>query len=290
MLDVVKLEVIRAKLGDMDQTFDINRIERDKNTKAGHRRNGPIENFANPLLHEVALQPVFDIPRRFVSPSLGARALQTDVVPTANRRVLFTRKHRLDGAMHQQIGIAPNRRGEMGVMLVSQAEMADIVRAVHRLLQGTQHHGLQKLEVRTQLDLFQQHGVILGTRIVATAQSKAELTEETAQILQLFVTRRRMNAVEARLLVFSQKVRSTDIRRQHAFLDHPVSIVAHHRHNIFDLAELIEDHLGFGRLEVDRPTLGPGRVQRLEKLVKVFDVRLQRQMNLVFRLSLAGQP
>ena len=69
-----------------------------------------------------------------------------------------------------------------------------------------------------------------------------------------------------------------------------MSIVAHHRHNIFDLAQLIEDHLGFGRLEVDRATLGPGRVQRLEKLVKVFDVRLQRQMNLVFRLSLAGQP
>ncbi|EKE16686.1 MAG: hypothetical protein ACD_10C00851G0001 [uncultured bacterium] len=143
MLDVVKLEVILSQLGNMNQTFDINRIECNKNTKPGHCRNGAIEHFADALLHEIAFQPVLDIARRLVSPPFGARTMQADIIPTANRSVFLTGQHRLDRTVHEQIGIAANRRSEMGVMLVSQTKMTNVIRAVHRLPQRPQHHRLQ---------------------------------------------------------------------------------------------------------------------------------------------------
>ena len=50
--------------------------------------------------------------------------------------------------MHEQVGIAADRRGEVRVGLVREAEMALVVRPVLRLRQRAQQHGLQQVEVR----------------------------------------------------------------------------------------------------------------------------------------------
>ena len=135
MLDVVELEVVLAELGDMHQAFDVDRVEGDENAEGGHCRNGAFELLADALLHEEALEPVLDVARRLVGTALGARAVQADVVPAADRLVFFLGEHGLDGAVHEQVGIAPDRRGEVGVMLVGKAEVADVVGAVHGLAQ-----------------------------------------------------------------------------------------------------------------------------------------------------------
>ena len=85
--------------------------------------------------------------------------------------------------MHQQVRIAADRRGEVRVGLVGEAEVADVVRAVDRLPQRAQHHGLQQLRIGPALDRREQLGVVLGVRLVAAAQVQAELLEELAQAL-----------------------------------------------------------------------------------------------------------
>ena len=99
--------------------------------------------------------------------------MHADFVPLA-RRVARAFKYGLDRAMDQQIGIAPDRRREVRVVLVRQSEVADIVGAVHGLPQRAQHHRLQQLRIRARLDLLKQCAVILGRRIFAAGQTQAE--------------------------------------------------------------------------------------------------------------------
>ena len=153
--------------------------------------------------------------------------------------------------------------------------MADIVRAVHRLLERAQHHGLQELHVRSCLDLVEQLGVVGCARFVATAQAQPELGEEGAQFLELFLGRRLMDAVQRRVFTALQEVRRADVGGQHAFLDQPVRVVPHLGHDPLDLALLVEDHPGLGGLEVDRAALGARLQQHPEHLVEVFQMRQQ---------------
>ena len=168
--------------------------------------------------------------------------------------------------------------------------MPDIVRAVHRLPQGAQHRRLQQQRIRAGLDLFQQGRVILGARILATRQRKAEFLEEAVQAFQFLRCRPLVNTVQAGLLVLLKKVRSTDVGRQHAFLNDPVRVVALYRDDVFDLALLVEQHHRFDRFKVDGPTfltrLQKYLVQRIERL----QVRLQGAVRFCFRFRFAGQP
>ena len=98
---------------------------------------------------------------------------------------LLASDHCLNGAMHQQIRITTDRRGEVGVGLVVEAEVAVVLGAVHRLAQRAQHHGLDQVEVRTILDAGQQCLVILRRRTIFTfVQAQAQLTEERTQFFQ----------------------------------------------------------------------------------------------------------
>src|SRR3954465_7060071 len=87
----------------------------------------------------------------------------------------------LDGAMRQQVRIAPDRRGEMHVRLVGEAEVADVLRRVHRLLARAQEHRLQQMKGRPALDALDELGVVLGLRYLAAGQREAELREKGAQ-------------------------------------------------------------------------------------------------------------
>jgi len=61
------------------------------------------------------LQPGFDVARGIVCAALGHRAVRTQLCPFLRWLVLLAMQYCLDGAMHQQIGIAADRRSEMGI-------------------------------------------------------------------------------------------------------------------------------------------------------------------------------
>ena len=259
----------------MQQALDEDVVERDEEAEGHDRRHAAGELLADAVLHEVALEEGDHVAGGVVGAALGHRAVQADLLPVAGA-VLLAAERGLDAAVDQQVGVAPDRRGEVGVGLVGEAEVADVIGAVHRLLQRAQHHGLQQLGVGAVLDLLEQPGEVARARLVAPAQPEAELLEELAQLGELVLGGRIVDAVQRRMLAGGEEVGRAHVGGEHALLDQAVGVVAHLGHDLRDLAVVVEDHAGFGGLEVDRAALGTRLEQHAEELVEVLEVRQQR--------------
>ena len=72
--------------------------------------------------------------------------------------------------MHQQIRVAPDGRGEVGVMLIGEAKVSTVVRCVNRLRQRTQQHRMQRGCVDSITRLLDQRGVVLRLGAFTTAE------------------------------------------------------------------------------------------------------------------------
>jgi len=192
--------------------------------------------------------------------------------------VFLAMQHSLDGAMDQQVRIAPDGRCEVRIRLVRQAEVADIVRAVDRLLHRSQQHGLQQLFIRPAAELLQQLAVVLGMRAVAATHAEAELAHKGAQGFEFFRSRPFMDAVQRRMFMPLEEIRRADIGCQHALLDDAMRLVTHHGLNPLDLAVIIEDHHGFTAIELNGSTFCARLDHDLIKLIEMLHVRHQPGM------------
>ncbi|MNS73432.1 hypothetical protein D3C72_1068740 [compost metagenome] len=192
----------------MHQPFDIEFVELYEDAERGNRADRAGEVAAELVAHEVALQPGFHVTRGLVGPALVRRAVQAQLVPDRlialgpggrvlrlllgvgrihaarlgrdgrvqfgarreRRLILGVRQHGLDRAVHEQVGIAADRAREVGICLIRETEVADVVGAVDRLLHRAQQHGLEHRRVRAGLDLVHHLGVVRCLRLVAAAQ------------------------------------------------------------------------------------------------------------------------
>ncbi|MNM71515.1 hypothetical protein D3C81_831830 [compost metagenome] len=285
--------VIARQRGDVHQAFDVDVGQFDEQTKTSHRGDHARERLAHAILHELALEPVHHVAGRFVGTALAHRALLAELLQgrfvvridarfrnghrtgTANvRGVLLRMDHAADRPVREQVRVAADRRSEVGVRLVIQAEVALVVGAVHRLAQRTQHDGLDQMEIRAILDTGQQCLVILRRRtVLAFVQGQAELAEERAQLFQTLRWRAIVNAVQRRDFVLFQEFGGGHVGRQHAFLDQLVGIVAYGWTDFGDLALGTEDDPGFLRFEIDRATHVTGGQQYLVQRIKLLEVR-----------------
>ena len=152
----IEVEVVFAQLRDMHQPLDIQIVQRDEHAETRHRRDGAGKHAAQMIAHIETLQPCLHIARRIVGTAFSHRTMDTQFGPFLRRFILFALQHRLDRAMHQQIGIAADRRGKMRISIISQTEVADVFGLILGLSQGTQHHRLQQTGIRTPLDAFEQ--------------------------------------------------------------------------------------------------------------------------------------
>src|SRR5581483_1849336 len=112
----VEVEVVRLQLGHMHQALDIHLVEGDENAERRDTADRSVERPADAVLHVIALEPGFDVARRLVRAALGLRAVLSERTPVPGF-VTTAGEGRLDGAMDEQIGIAPDRRGEVRVRL-----------------------------------------------------------------------------------------------------------------------------------------------------------------------------
>src|SRR5690606_41654931 len=123
------------------------------------------------ILQELALEPVDDIASRLVGTPLGHRTLLTKLLQsrlviridarlghrgralTAHMRSLATRTdNAANGAMDQQVRIAPDWRGEVRISLIIEAEMPVVVGAVDCMTERGHQHRLNDIEIRSTLD------------------------------------------------------------------------------------------------------------------------------------------
>lgn len=71
-----------------------------------------------------------------------------------------------------------------------------------------------------------------------------------------------------------QEVGRTDVGSQHALLNQPMRVVTDDRHDRLDLAVVVELHLCFNSVKINRATLFSGGMQRLEQCIERLQLRL----------------
>ena len=126
-------------------------------------------------------------------------------------------------AMHDQVGIAADRRGEVGVFRQVQAEMADIVGVVDRLRLAAQHHVVHHRS-RAAVPLAFGQNAVEGARLhhLALGEADAEGAQEVGEGEQLLLRRRRRaRGRSAGVRRFLQRLGGRDIGQHHELLDQP---------------------------------------------------------------------
>ena len=263
MLHRIVLVVVPRQVGDVYQTFDVQLIELDEETERRHAGDVRAVLLADLVHHELALERLFRIAGRFVGTALvvGTVFAQRHHIVLAVTVVatLLLAEDVLDATMHQQIRITPDRRGEVSVVRQRQSEMAAVVRTVHRLLHGAQHQRLDEMSIVAPLDILAEFGVVLGLDLPAgRTELEIQIIEEATQLFQFVIIRLLVDAVEIRQLVLGQELRCTHVRRDHAFLDDLVRLVAFQRVDPADLLLVVEHDLRLHALEVDGAATGAG--------------------------------
>ena len=175
----------------------------------------------------------------------------------------------LDDAVHQQVGVAPDRAGEVRVGLERQAEVPVVAGRVDGLLHGAQQHHVDLLRIGPVLGCFGNRLELGRRRVVADRHAHCHGLEVGAQHVLLFRRRAFVYPVQAVLLALRNEVGAADVGRQHGFLDQLVGIVARARNDFFNAAVLVADDLRFHRFKVHRATRTPRHQQRAVHVVQV---------------------
>ena len=87
--------------------------------------------------------------------------------------------------MHEQIGVAPDRRGEVGIRLEPEAEVAGIIRLVNRQALRAQQHRFDQACIGAFAYLLQQRGEIARRDLFDRRQAQFELAQEFEQVVVL---------------------------------------------------------------------------------------------------------
>ena len=110
--------------------------------------------------------------------------------------------------------------------------------AIARLQQGSQHDGLNHIELGTFANLLQRLGVHLWRRLQPLHPNPVD-RKKLDHPWHLFRVWALMNSKQRRELVLFQKTRSADIRCDHAFLNQQMGFVTLVRMDVFNLALFI---------------------------------------------------
>ena len=279
------------------------------------------------LLHVLALQPGFHVPTGFVGAAFIGTAVQTSRLPwRAFNRLLVASRARLrfgrcgllaqaphqlgvrlarerqgrqlvfgliqdgfDDTVRQQIRVAADRAGEVGVGRVRQAEVPTIGRRVDGLLHGAQQHGMNLQRVGTLLGGF-GNGLEFARRgVVTDADPQAARLEVIAQGFLFFWRRTFVDAKQPRVLALGNEIGTAHIGRQHGLLNQAVRHGARAWDDFFDAAVFVTDDLRFGGLKIDRTALLPRLQQRQVGAVQMQQIVHQRFALCRFRTAGVGQ-
>ena len=126
-----------AQVVDVQQAVGADRRELHERAELDHGRDETFERLADAIAQVYALEPRVHVAIGFVGAflelrELGARERELPAVVSQAIRIRI-RQHRAQAAMHDEVGIAADRRGEMRVVLERETEVPDVLRLIHRL-------------------------------------------------------------------------------------------------------------------------------------------------------------
>jgi hypothetical protein len=156
-------------------------------------------------------------------------------------------------AMHDEIGVAPNRAGEMRVVVFRQTVMAERLRGIARALQTFQQPDLERLLLRFAAQRSEQP---LQFPSLASGRRPCNCnSDELAIFRQLFRVGIFVDAIDRRDEPVLQLARDRFVRREHEFLDQLMRLVVLDPLEPDRLAPFVEPHFHFREIEVERAVL-----------------------------------
>ena len=133
-------------------------------------------------------------------------------------------------AMHDQIGVAADRRGEMRVAAQMQAEMAVILRDIFRLRLGAQHDLVDDVLVLGAAHLRENIVELHRLDHLALGELDADGRQKLRQRVELLDRGLVMGAIDQVRLLGFQRLGGGDIGEDHEFLDHLMGVEARRGH------------------------------------------------------------
>ena len=197
MLHRIVVVIVIAEHADVDQAIDVETLQLHKQSETGHRADDAFEFIADMIAQVFAFEPVDRLVASSVRPPLGGRARLAEFrhgggvvgIGFPRRELLGTGRgsdaspdQAAERAMDEQVGVAPDRRSEMGVTGKAKGEMADVFRLVHGLGHRPYQQRLQHFALGAGVDLPEQAAVIGRLGLIAAAKRQAKSAQVFAQV------------------------------------------------------------------------------------------------------------
>src|SRR5258708_29932836 len=157
--------------------------------------------------------------------------------------------------MHNQIGVTPDRTGEVQVIGLGQAVMSERLSGVTRALQTFQKPDFQRLFFRLAANRSEKSLDFFSVRKIADLVAKAE--NEFAILAELFRIGIFMHSVNRWDRVLAQLARNSFVGRKHEFLNQLVRFVVLNALKPNWFAVLIDKNFHFRKIEIERSVLEP---------------------------------
>ena len=154
--------------------------------------------------------------------------------------------------MHDQIGVAPDRRGEMRVAPQVQAEMAVILGGVFGLGLRAQHHFVHQRFGIVPLDLRQHVIEQRGAQRAAFRERQIEGFQKFLQIMNLLERRFIVHPIDKRQRLLFKHFGRRDVGQDHEFFDQLVRIQPLRHDDAIHGAVGLQQDLAFGNVEIER--------------------------------------
>ncbi|ODS03502.1 hypothetical protein AUC71_09280 [Methyloceanibacter marginalis] len=160
------------------------------------------------------------------------------------------------GAMHDEIGVAANGRGEMGVAPQVETEMPEILRAVFGLGLAAQDHFADELRGGRGPGLRENAIELSRLERAGLGQVHADGRKELAQRHELLLRGCVMHAIDQRRALGFERLGRGYVRLDHELFDEAMGVEPGRGRDGADLSLVVEQDLTLRQIEVERSPFG----------------------------------
>src|SRR5215831_4196929 len=126
----------------MHQTLDEEIVEFDEKPELRHTSNHTVVLLAQLIQHELDFFEIFDLALGVIGETLARRSGCSNLWQSLYPELVACRRHAARSgavtqqAVHDQVGVAPDRRGKVRIVRTGEAEVATIINSIMRPRQG----------------------------------------------------------------------------------------------------------------------------------------------------------
>ncbi len=190
--------------------------------------------------------------------------------------------------MHNQVAIAPDRAGKVGIVLQRQAEMAKVFRVVIRLLHRSQGRDIDQFVELGALGLAQQIVQVPRLQHLPFGQRKAGRLRHLAQRLHFLRAGFFVDPEQQRALQAVQLFGGGNIGLDHELFDHAMCVEPFIEADRLHAAVITQNDLAFRQVQIQWLALGAGQFGRLIGAKQRCDDLLQQRRAFLVRIAVLG--